>query len=233
MDAATLNSLTQTSAGSTAQSAAQVAGQQLAGNFDTFLKLLTTQLQNQDPTAPMDSNQFTQQLVEFAGVEQQINGNNYLQQLVNASLAGSTSSAAAYIGRQVTAGGAQAALTNGSAHWSYTLGANAASTVINITDAAGDIVYTTSGALTSGAHTFTWDGRTNDGSSTAPDGTYSIQVAAADSGGNKITADTSITGTVSAVDIVGGKPALKINGLDIDPADVTVISAPTTQTASN
>jgi len=232
MDAAALNSLTQTSAASTSQSAAQVAGQQLAGNFDTFLKLLTTQLQNQDPTAPMDSNQFTQQLVEFAGVEQQINGNKYLEQLVNASLAGYTSSAASYIGRQVTAGGTQAALANGSAHWTYTLGANAASTVLTVTDAAGKTVYSTTGELTSGPHTFVWDGRTNDGP-TAPDGTYNIQVTAADSGGNAITTGSTLSGVVTAVDIVGGQPALKIGNLDIALSDVTNISAPTTQSASN
>lgn len=229
MDTAALNSLTQTGS----QSTAQIAGQQLAGNFDTFLKLLTTQLQNQDPTAPMDSNQFTQQLVEFAGVEQQLNANNYLQQLVNNSLATSTSTAAGYIGRQVTTGGDQASLSNGSAHWSYTLGANTASTAINITDAAGDTVYTTKGDLTKGPHIFTWDGRTNDGG-TAPDGTYSIQIAAKDTGGNKVAADTTITGVVSAVDIVNGQPALKVNGIDISLADISAISAPPpAQTASN
>ncbi|MFZ1989587.1 MAG: FlgD immunoglobulin-like domain containing protein [Alphaproteobacteria bacterium] len=225
MDTASLNALTQTSnSGATAQSAAQVAGQQLAGNFDTFLKLLTTQLQHQDPTAPMDTNQFTQQLVEFAGVEQQINANDYLKQLVDLSLANSTSSLAGYIGQQVSAGGAQTQLTNGAAHWSYSLGGDATSTVVNIADASGKIVYTTKGELTHGAHTFSWDGRTNDGSK-APDGAYSMQVTAADAGGNKVAASTTITGVVSSVDIVGGKPMLRVGGLDIDPADITNVSS--------
>jgi len=72
--------------GSSGASAAQAAGtgasQQLAGNFDTFLQLLTTQLQNQDPLSPFDTNQFTQQLVEFAGVEQQVNMNTNMQTLI-------------------------------------------------------------------------------------------------------------------------------------------------------
>jgi flagellar basal-body rod modification protein FlgD len=213
MDTSAVNS-------STSSSAASVAGQQLAGNFDTFLKLLTTQLQYQDPTAPMDSSQFTQQLVQFASVEQTINSNKNLEQLVNLSLASSTSAAAGYIGKQVTAGGSQAALANGAAHWTYTLGANAASTVVNVTDAGGTTVYTSKGELTSGVHTFNWDGRTNDGG-TAPDGTYTISVTAADNGGNKINTGTTVTGVVSAVDIVSGKPALLVGGIDIDPADIT------------
>jgi flagellar basal-body rod modification protein FlgD len=228
MDTATLNALTQTSttsSSSTSQSAAQAAGQQLAGNFQTFLKLLTTQLQYQDPTSPMDSNQFTQQLVEFAGVEQQINTNSNLEKLVNYSLANSTSSAAGYIGQQVTAGGDSAQLTNGQAHWSYTLGADATDTAITVTDTSGNVVYETKGATSAGPHSFSWDGRKNDGT-TAPDGTYKITIKSTDSVGNTVTAATNITGTVSAVDIQNGTVMLKIGGLDVSPGDIITISAP-------
>ena len=68
---------------STGQAAGANASQQLAGNFNTFLQLLTTQLQNQNPLDPLDTNQFTQQLVEFASVEQQINMNTNLQSLIS------------------------------------------------------------------------------------------------------------------------------------------------------
>src|ERR1700675_2201733 len=83
MTTTTATPATATSNTSTAQAAGAVGSQQLAGNFDTFLKLLTTQLQNQDPLSPLDTNQFTQQLVEFASVEQQVNMNSNLQTLIS------------------------------------------------------------------------------------------------------------------------------------------------------
>lgn len=207
------------------QSASQLASQQLAGNFQTFLKLLTTQLQYQDPTAPMDSNQFTQQLVEFAGVEQQINTNSNLEKLVNYSLASSTSSAAGYIGKQVTVGGDSAQLSNGQANWAYSLAADATDTAITIKDAAGDVVYQTEGATSAGGHTLAWDGRQNDGS-TAPDGTYTITVKSTNGSGQQIATTTNITGTVSAVDIQNGNTMLKVGGLDVSPSEIITISAP-------
>ena len=78
-----LPSLINNTSTSTAQAANSNASQQLAGNFDTFLQLLTTQLQNQNPLDPLDTNQFTEQLVEFASVEQQINENTNLQTLIS------------------------------------------------------------------------------------------------------------------------------------------------------
>jgi len=159
-------------------SAATDAGVKLAANFDTFLKLLTTQLQYQDPLSPMDSNQFTQQLVQFSGVEQAIASNKNLEKLVNFQLSNATSTAASYIGKQVTAGGDTAQLTGGSARWSYTLGANAADTQIEISDLAGHVVYKTSGQTTMGEHIFAWDGRASD-NSIVPDGTYKISIASA------------------------------------------------------
>jgi flagellar basal-body rod modification protein FlgD len=75
---------------------------QLSGNFSTFLTLLTTQLKNQDPTSPMDSNQFTQQLVEFSQVEQQINTNTNLQTLISQGTAQSAAYATGYLGKTVT-----------------------------------------------------------------------------------------------------------------------------------
>src|SRR5579884_3869002 len=97
-------------AGSGTQSQAM---QQLTGNFDTFLQLLTTQLQNQDPLSPMDSTQFTQQLVEFSQVEQQINTNNNLQNLIGLTEANAGSTAVSYLGKDVTITNGNGALING------------------------------------------------------------------------------------------------------------------------
>ena len=75
---------------------------QLAEDFDDFLQLLTTQLQNQDPLSPLDTNEFTSQLVQFAGVEQQININSKLNNLVSLGIGNSFSSALNYVGKDVS-----------------------------------------------------------------------------------------------------------------------------------
>src|SRR5579872_4818059 len=98
---------------------------QLSGNFNTFLQLLTSQLKNQDPTSPMDSNQFTQQLVEFSQVEQQINTNSNLQTLISQGQSANGAYAMSYLGHNVTVSNGEAALQNGAANWNYTLGSNA------------------------------------------------------------------------------------------------------------
>src|SRR5580658_123707 len=114
-------------AGAAASGSSDSATQQLTGNMDTFLQLLTTQLQNQDPMNPMDSDQFTQQLVEYSQVEQQINTNSNLQSLISLQQGGAGSSAVGYLGKTVTVSGGTAPLTNGAASWNYTLAAQSAS----------------------------------------------------------------------------------------------------------
>src|SRR5215471_6120959 len=108
---------------STAQAAGTNASQQLAGHFDTFLQLLTTQLQNQNPLDPLDTNQFTEQLVEFASVEQQINENTNLQTLISMQQTSEATSALQLVGSTVTVGGNTAALSNATstpAQWTLT-----------------------------------------------------------------------------------------------------------------
>src|ERR1700749_4009105 len=95
---------------------------QLSNNFDPFLQLLTTQLKNQDPTSPMDSNQFTQQLVEFSQVEQQINTNDNLKTLISQGQSAGSAMATNYLGKKVTITTGQAPLVSGSATWNYNLG---------------------------------------------------------------------------------------------------------------
>src|SRR5580693_10455342 len=118
-----LPSLIYNTSTSTAQAANSNASQQLAGNFDTFLQLLTTQLQNQNPLDPLDTNQFTEQLVEFASVEQQINENTNLQTLISMQQTNEATSALQLVGSTVTVGGNAAALdnaANSAATWNLT-----------------------------------------------------------------------------------------------------------------
>src|SRR3974390_2835673 len=108
-------------AGSSGSFANTLGAQGLAGNFNEFLKLLTTQLQNQDPLSPMDTNQFTQQLVQFSSVEQQINMNTQLSTLISLQQTAQTAQAASFIGATVTVNGATAQLVNGRATWNYSV----------------------------------------------------------------------------------------------------------------
>ena len=126
----------------TANGAAAGSGalNQLSGNFSTFLTLLTTQLKNQDPTSPMDSNQFTQQLVEYSQVEQQINTNTNLQTLISQGTTNASAVTTGYLGKKVSITNGNASLTNGQAAWTYNLGTAAATTQLSVTNSAGQTV---------------------------------------------------------------------------------------------
>src|SRR6201986_2713294 len=153
------------SASSTASAANSSATQQIAGNFDTFLQLLTTQLQNQNPLDPLDTNQFTEQLVEFASVEQQINENTNLQTLISMQQTNEATSALQLVGSTVTVGGNAAALDNAdnsAATWSLTTTTPATATV-TVTSSAGTTAYSGTMSLNAGTQTFTWNGQGSKG----------------------------------------------------------------------
>jgi flagellar basal-body rod modification protein FlgD len=193
--------------GTSASNAANLASGQasLSSSYSTFLTLLTTQLQNQDPTSPMDTNTFTQQLVSMTGVQQQLLTNQLLQTMVNNSSSGSVSSAVGMIGQNVTADTSLGTLSGGQATWNYSLPTAAASATATITDPNGNVVW--SGPLSgvaSGNNTFTWNGQTTAGAQLADGGTYSVAITATDSSGGAITPTVSITGTVKSVQQVSG-----------------------------
>ena len=101
-------------AGATATaSAAAASNTRLAGDFNTFLTLLTTQLQNQSPTDPLDANQMTNQLVQFASVEQQIAMNQNLERLITLQQAAQLTASAPLVGRRVEVEADQVPLQNG------------------------------------------------------------------------------------------------------------------------
>ena len=129
------------SSSSSAAATNALASSQIAGNFQSFLTLLTTQLQNQNPLSPLDTNQFTQQLVEFAGVQQQLNTNDSLATLVSLQQTAQSTQALGFVGQTVVVNGSTAALTNSSATWELTVPTT--STVnITIANSSGQNVYT-------------------------------------------------------------------------------------------
>ncbi len=211
-----------------ASTASQAASSKttLASNMDTFLKLLTTQLQNQDPTNPMDSNQFTQQLVQYSQVEQQINTNGNLEKLLTMTQGNQTASLVSFIGKTIEANGSNANLASGgSASWTYTLPSDAASLAITVKDSSGKSVYISSTAdKTAGQHSFTWDGTKSDGTKAAA-GTYTVSVSAADASKSTIAATTSVGGVVDGIetDPTSGASYLTIGGVKISIGDVTSV----------
>ena len=194
----------------------------LSGDFNTFLTLLTTQLQNQDPTAPMDSNQFTQQLVEFSQVEQQINTNDNLKTLIGQGTSTQGAYAVSYLGKQVTLTNGQAALSKGTANWNYTLTAPSAGTTLTVTDANGNVVYSAPGEQSAGQHSFSWNGQSLAGTQ-LPDGTYSLAVQAEGSNGETVTSSVSSTGLVSEVDMSGATPQLMIGPMSVPLTSVSQV----------
>ncbi len=202
------------------------ATQQLTGNMNTFLQLLTTQLQNQDPMNPMDSDQFTQQLVEYSQVEQQINTNSNLQTLISLQQGGAGSSAVGYLGKTVTVTNGNAPLTNGAASWNYTLGAPSAGTTLTVTNASGQTVYSGAGSTSAGSNTFDWNGEDNNGNQ-LPDGVYTLAVSAAASNGSAVQTSVSSTGVVSEVNLSGSTPELMIGSMAVPISQVTAVQNPT------
>src|SRR6266566_573896 len=196
---------------STATGTNALASQQIAGNFQSFLTLLTTQLQNQNPLDPLDTNQFTQQLVEFAGVQQQLKTNDQLTTLVSLQQTAQSTQALTFVGKTAVVDGSTAALSNGSATWELGVPTNA-NVTISIANSTGQTVFTGSYAVNAGNNQpFTWNGKGNDGTQW-PDGKYKLTATATDTAGNSVAVSTQIQGVVDSVDLTQSPPLLSING---------------------
>lgn len=181
----------------------------IADNFQTFLTLLTTQLQNQNPLDPLDTNQFTQQLVQFAGVEQQLKTNDQLTSLVTLQKTAQSTQALNFVGSTAVVDGSTATLSDGKATWA--LGVSKPSSVtVTISNSTGQAVYSGNFSMNAGDHqTFQWDGRGNDGSQW-PDGSYTLTATAKDASGQSAAVSTEIQGVVQAADLSQDPPTLSI-----------------------
>ncbi len=198
------------SSGSTAAGANALASQQIAGNFQSFLTLLTTQLQNQNPLDPLDTNQFTQQLVEFAGVQQQLNTNDLLATLVSLQQTTQSTQALEFVGKSAAVNGATAPMVQSQAAWELSFPSNASAT-ITISAANGQTAFTGDFNITAGKNQpFIWNGLGTDGTTKWPDGNYTISVVAKDANNNPVAVATQIVGTINSVDLTQSPPLLSI-----------------------
>ena len=199
------------SSSSSAAAASALATQQIAGNFQSFLTLLTTQLQNQNPLDPLDTNQFTQQLVEFAGVQQQLNTNDSLSTLVSLQQTAQSTQALGFVGKTAVVNGSTAGLTNGSATWELSIPTNSTLNV-TIASSTGQTVFSGSYPVTAGNNQpFVWNGQGSDGTQYSS-GNYTMTATAKDSSNNTVAVTTQVQGVVSSVDLTQSPPLLTIDG---------------------
>jgi flagellar basal-body rod modification protein FlgD len=218
----TTPSASTTAGSSTGTAMGSTANTQLAGNFTEFLQLLTTQLQNQDPTNPLDTNQFTQQLVEFAQVEQQLQSNSQLATLVSLQQTAQSSQALNFVGDTVTVNGNAAQLTDGQTSWTFN-SPQPANATVNISNSTGQLVYSGNATLQTGNNTFSWNGQGSNGTQW-PDGTYTAAVTAQSASGQSVAVSSQISGVVSSVNLSTNPPQLSINGQNFTISQITGVS---------
>lgn len=183
----------------------------LASNFETFLSLLTSQLKNQDPLSPVDSNQFTAQLTQMAGVEQQLLTNELLKGMLAAQGGGGLAGAANYIGKDATAAWSATKFTDGEAAWQYEIAENAASVKLEVLDGSGNVVWSGDAPdKTTGVHDFTWDGEATSGNDGQDGQVYTLRVVAKDAAGGAIDAQVLTHGRITGVEVYDGETYLTV-----------------------
>jgi flagellar basal-body rod modification protein FlgD len=199
----------------------------LANNYETFLKLLTTQLKNQDPLSPLDTNNFTQQLTQMTGVQQQLLTNQLLTQMISQGQVGLSGSAVNLIGKSVTAEKPTMTLTDGKASFGYSLGAGAADTTLEVLDATGRTVW--SGKATdngAGPHILDWNGRSAGGHKLPDGGAYVLRVTSLDAAAKPVASVTTTTGVVTRVENIDGQTVLTIGNGKALITNITGVTAP-------
>jgi flagellar basal-body rod modification protein FlgD len=198
----------------------------LADDFDSFLQLLTAQLKAQDPLSPLDANQFTQQLVQFSGVEQAIKTNQALGQLVALVQGDQITRSLDYLGAEVEAEASTIHLGSGApAQLSYALADSAERVQIEIYDEGGRLVATEQGQTGPGTHSVPWDGRAASGAA-LPAGLYRFNVVAGDAAGNPVPVTTSIRGVVDGVEIDNDQLLLSVAGVLMPTSSISAIHRP-------
>ena len=195
-------------------------------DFTMFLKLLTTQMQNQDPLSPMDTSQYTQQLVQYSQVEQSMQQSSTLKDILSTLGTQNLTQASSLIGHAVEVDSPVSGLTNTmAAQWSWTTPRTATSVVATITDASGKVVDTRTVEVKGDTGTLAWDGLTSDGKE-MPSGKYSLAIKALDASGNEITNTTVHSiGVVNDVQLANGSVLVTVNGNEVDSSKLIRIGA--------
>jgi len=194
--------------------AANAARTSLGANFNDFLKLLMTQIKNQDPTSPLDTAQFTSQLVQFAGVEQQINANTSLTQLIQLTQSQEVLQSTAIVGKHVVVQSDHLPLQDGGGALSFTV-PTARPVAIAIFNDAGQKIRDVMTEAKAGENDWAWDGKNNAGG-TMPDGSYRVAVIGANPDGTTTPVPFSVVGTATGVERQGNGVQLQVGALSVD-----------------
>ncbi|MBR0672971.1 flagellar hook assembly protein FlgD [Neoroseomonas soli] len=201
-------------ASATAASGAASSNTRLAGDFNTFLTLLTTQLQNQSPTDPLDANQMTNQLVQFASVEQQIAMNQNLESLITLQQTAQLTAAAPLMGQRAEVESNQVALQNGRAEIRLPAAGTARTAEVAIIDAGGRVLRQQAVTLGTAATGWNWDGRDASGRSLA-DGAYGVRVTGRGANGEAVPLSFTVAGTVTGAERSGSNLTLSMGGMSV------------------
>ena len=188
---------------------------------DAFLSLLTTQLQNQDPSNPMSNEDFIAQLAQFTSVEQLMGMRELLQEQSYGIAALNSSSMANLLGTEVTAMSDRFNYSGeGEVELSYNASQAASGVTVRVMDDAGNVVDTMEiGAIEVGDGTITWDGRGIDGDR-LPEGEYRFVVSGHDSEGNEVAIEEQLIGIVDEMDYTTGNPRPSVNGIPVELGDI-------------
>jgi flagellar basal-body rod modification protein FlgD len=203
----------------------------IANNFMAFLQLLTTQLQNQNPLEPLDTNQFTQQLVQFAQVEQQLRSNDQLETLVALQKSTQSSAALDFVGKTVVISGATTHLgSDGTTVWTFS-SPKPASATVTIKDSTGQTAFSSNYAINSGRQDFVWDGRGTNGQRW-PAGNYTMSITAKDANGQTVAITTDVQGIVDSADLSQTPPVLSIGQLTFTLDQIKRVVRPVSDAAT-
>ena len=203
-------------------SATDSATKSLTETFDNFLTLLTKQLQYQDPLSPMDTNEFTSQLVQYTEVEQSIDTNQKLEDLLALQNSNQAMAAMSFLGTTIEAESNAINLSDGNATFEYEMDSATTATTISILNSDGKLVRVVQGESAAGTHSYTWDG--TDGNGIAlEDGVYTIQVTGSDLDDESVDITTRAVGKVSGVEVRNGQVLLSIGALQIPLEDVHAV----------
>jgi flagellar basal-body rod modification protein FlgD len=218
---------------STTTGTAAASQASFANDMNSFLTLLTAQLQHQDPLSPMDSSQFTNQLVQFASVQQEIDINSNLEKMLTTQNSSSMASAITYIGTSVQGVSTQLPLQDGKGAFSYTTPATAATINAVITDSAGNVVKAIPLNPVAGTYTYNWDGTDSYGKQ-SPDGTYNIAITSVAADNTQTSVDAAVIGTVTSIGMdANNQVQLYMGGVNLALQNVIKVVAPASSSASS
>ena len=205
------------------------AESRLEDDLNQFLNLLVAQLQNQDPLDPLDANEFTSQLVQFASVEQQIFQNSNLEKLLNLQETSQISQMVDFIGNRIEFASQKLPVEDGAAEFTYTIPAGVRAATINIANSAGLNVFYTDGDTNSGTHTFKWNGLDKNGRQ-VPDGVYTLLISAKDAFDKLAEIEYTVFGTVTGAGVDNGETELFIgDNLGVGVDTVLSVKKPATK----